>query len=231
MKNLYLVQVADKYGPNSFLPIAISYQWMYASTSKLVKENFQVPDVLIEKKSPKQYVEDMEYEPHVMMLSSYVWNFEYNKELAKRTKEKYPNCLTITGGPHVDKRDKEFFEKYPMFDIAVMGEGENASRELLKRYLQGENYNDIPHVFPKGGELCPLPTRVQDLNIIPSPILTGFYDKIIERVEKEHGPQMWQVTYETLRGCPYKCTFCDIGDDYWQKIKMFDMERVKAEID
>ena len=32
-----------------------------------------------------------------MMLSSYVWNFEYNKELQKRTKEKYPNCLTITG--------------------------------------------------------------------------------------------------------------------------------------
>ena len=90
--------------------------------------------------------------------------------------------------PHVDKRDKEFFEKYPMFDI-VMGEGENASsRELLKRYLKGENYNDIPHVFPKGGELCPLPTRVQDLNIIPSPILTGFYDEIIERVEEEHGP-------------------------------------------
>jgi radical SAM superfamily enzyme YgiQ (UPF0313 family) len=53
----------------------------------------------------------------------------------------------------------------------------------------------------------------------------------MERVEKEHGPQMWQVTYETLRGCPYKCTFCDIGDAYWQKIKMFDMVRVKAEID
>ena len=29
MKNLYLVQVADKYGPNSFLPVAISYQWMF----------------------------------------------------------------------------------------------------------------------------------------------------------------------------------------------------------
>ena len=204
---------------------------MYASTSKLVKDNFQVSDVLIEKKSPKKYVEEMEDEPHVMMLSSYVWNWEYNKELAKRTKEKYPNCLTITGGPHIDKRDTDFFNKYPMFDIAVMGEGEFASKEILKRYISGENYNDIPHVFPKGGQLCPLPTRMQDLNIIPSPILTGFYDWIMERVEKEHGPQMWQVTYETLRGCPYKCTFCDIGDDYWQKIKIFDMERVKSEID
>jgi putative methyltransferase len=231
LKNLYLVQVADKYGPNSFLPVAISYQWMYASTSKLVKDNFQVADVLIEKKPPRKYVEELKEEPHVMMLSSYVWNWEYNKFLASEIKKKYPNCLTITGGPHVDKRDTEFFEKYPMFDIAVMGEGEEASREILKRYLKDEDYTDIPHVFPKGGKLCPLPSRLQDLDRIPSPILTGFYDRIIKDVEEEHGPQMWQVTYETLRGCPYKCTFCDIGDDYWQKIKMFDMERVKQEID
>ena len=30
-------------------------------------------------------------EPHVMMLSSYVWNWEYNKELKNEQKEKYPN--------------------------------------------------------------------------------------------------------------------------------------------
>lgn len=231
MKNLYLTQVADKYGPNSFLPVAISYQWMYASTSKLVKDNFQVADVLIEKKNPTKYVAELQEEPHVMMLSSYVWNWEYNKVLASEIKKKYPNCLTITGGPHIDKRDSEFFDKYPMFDIAVMGEGEEASKEILKRYLKGHSYEDIPHVFPKGGTLCPLPSRLTELDRIPSPILSGFYDWIMERVEKEHGPQMWQVTYETLRGCPYKCTFCDIGDDYWQKIKTFEMERVEKEID
>ena len=231
MKNLYLIQVADKYGPNSFLPVAISYQWMFASTSKAVKENFQVVDVLIEKKNPHTYVDSLDKEPHVVMLSSYVWNWEYNKVLAKLIKDKYPNCLTVTGGPNVDKRDKEFFDKYPMFDIAVMGEGEQASKEILKRYLIGEDYDGIPHVFPKGGVLCPLPQRAENLNIIPSPILTGFYDWIMERVEAEHGPQMWQVTYETLRGCPYRCTFCDIGDLYWQKIKTFDMPRVEKEID
>ena len=51
MKNIYLVQVADKYGPNSFLPIAISYQWMFASTSKMVKENYQL---LLEVLKPSQ---------------------------------------------------------------------------------------------------------------------------------------------------------------------------------
>ena len=86
MKNLYLVQVPINKQIVSYL-FFISYQWMYFSTSKLVKENYQVSDVLIEKKSPKKYVEDMIDEPHITMLSSYVWNWEYNK-VYKRTKEK-----------------------------------------------------------------------------------------------------------------------------------------------
>lgn len=231
MKNLILVQVVDKYGPNSFLPVAISYQWMYASTSKVVRDNIKVLDVLIDKKNPKTYINTIPEPPDIIMLSSYVWNWEYNKALANEVKTRYPNCLIITGGPHIDKRDSNFFEKYPMFDIAVMGEGEYASKEILKRYIKRESYDDIPHVFPKGGNLCKLPTRINDLNVIPSPILSGFYDTIIEKEEKEQGAQMWQVTYETLRGCPYKCTFCDIGDDYWQKIKVFDLDRIKREID
>ena len=231
MKNLVLVQVTDKYGPNSFLPVAISYQWMYASTSKIVKDNFIVADTLIEKKNPTKYVNSIGFTPDVVMFSSYVWNWEYNKTLASEFKKLYPSCLTVTGGPHIDKRDQDFFDNYPMFDLAVMGEGEYASKEILKRFIKGEGYGNIPHVFPKGGKLCKLPTRVDNLNVIPSPILSGFYDDIIEKTEKEHGPQMWQVTYETLRGCPYKCTFCDIGDEYWQKIKIFDLDRVKKEID
>lgn len=230
MKNLLLVQVVDKYGPNSFLPLAISYQWMYAQTSELVKNNFVVSDVLIEKKTPKKYVEDLDFVPHVVALSSYVWNWNYNRELAKEIKEKFPNSLIITGGPNVDKRDSNFFIKNEMFDIAVLGEGETAFKEILERYLKNENYHNIPHVFPKNGSLCDLPSRLENIEIVPSPILSGFYDWIIERVEKENGPQIWQVTYETLRGCPYKCAFCDIGDEYWQKIKTFSLERIYNEI-
>ena len=61
MNNLLLVQVVDKYGPNSFLPLAISYQWMYAQTSEIVKNNFRVSDVIIEKKTPKKYVESIDF--------------------------------------------------------------------------------------------------------------------------------------------------------------------------
>lgn len=231
MKNLLLVQVVDKYGPNSFLPLAISYQWMYAQTSEVVKKNIQVSDVIIRKKPPKDYVNKLTFEPHIVALSSYVWNWNYNREFAKEIKIRFPDCLVIVGGPNVDKRDKDFFLKNPMFDIAVLGEGELAFKEILERYLSSQEYENIPHVYHRSSKLCELPSRLEDLEIIPSPILSGFYDRIIEDVEKEDGPQIWQVTYETLRGCPYKCAFCDIGDDYWQKIKTFEIDRIIKEID
>lgn len=231
MFNLYLVQTVDKYGPNSFLPLAISYQWMFAQADLEVKQNWQVADVLIEKIPPNEYVASMQSVPHIVAMSCYVWNWEYNQALAREIKSVYPDCQIVVGGPNVDKRDKNFFENYPMFDIAVMGEGEPAFRKILKRRIWNRDYADIPRVFPKGGELCDLPERFKDLEAIPSPILSGFYDWIINKEEAKNGKQMWQVTYETLRGCPYQCAFCDIGDEYWNKITKFDLPRIQAEID
>jgi hypothetical protein len=34
-----------------------------------------------------------------------------------------------------------------------------------------------------------------------------------------------------MRGCPYHCAFCDIGESYWNKAYLFNIERVKKEID
>ena len=105
---LYLVQTVDKYGPNSFLPLAISYQWMYAQDDEQVRQNYNVADVLIEKINPQYYVESMQEEPHIVAMSSYVWNWEYNKELAAEIKKVYPTCDIVVGGPNVDKRNTNF---------------------------------------------------------------------------------------------------------------------------
>ena len=231
MLNLYLVQTVDKYGPNSFLPLAISYQWMFAQADEEVRKNWAVKDVLIEKIVPDQYVKQMQHKPDLVAMSCYVWNWEYNKTLAREIKRVYPDCLIVVGGPNVDKRNKNFFLDFPMFDIAVMGEGEPAFRKILQNIIHNKNFNGIPRVFPKGGTLCDLPDRFKNIEAIPSPILTGFYDWIIDKEEVRTGKKMWQVTYETLRGCPYRCAFCDIGDAYWNKINQFDMDRIKSEID
>lgn len=219
MQNLYLVQVVDSYGPNKFLPLALGYQWCYARNNK-----WNLADVLIEKIDPQLYVKTM-YNPDMVALSSYIWNWKYNQQLAIEIKKRWPECIIVVGGPQVDKNNRQFFEDYPMFDVAVHGEGERAFKEILLR--DKGDYDNIPHVqtpsyFPQAVN------RINTLENIPSPILEGFYEPIMAKYPKT---TMWQVTYETLRGCPYHCSFCDIGDSYWNKLTLFDIDRVKKEIE
>ena len=43
---------------------------------------------------------------------------------------------------------------------------------------------------------------------------------------------VWQASWETNRGCPYRCTFCVWGAEYYNKIRKFSFEdRLLAEID
>ena len=218
MKNVYLIQTSDVYGPNKFLPLAIAYQWCYGKNDQCV-----LKDTLIEKADPDTYAKNMD-NPFYCLISSYVWNWEYNKRLATAIKKYHPQCVVITGGPQIDKNDPEFFNKYPMFDLAVHGEGENAVKEILAR---DTDFDGIPQVQTRTHMPKPA-VRRRNLKDIPSPILEGFYEPIMAKYPDD---TLWQVTWESLRGCPYHCAFCDIGESYWNKLTLFEMERCKEEIE
>lgn len=230
MKNIVLVQVVDNYGPNKFLPLAISYQWLMALKNPDVSNNWQMQEVLIEKINIEKWIKELDYTIDAVAMSSYVWNWEFNKELAKQIKIKYPECRIIVGGPQVPKHDPEFVRNHPYFDVAILGENEKIFQEiLLKKSL--DDLSACPGIVTKNTTHIVQPSRTDDLSELPSPILTGFYDQLIDSYETKHNKKFqWQVTFETMRGCPYHCAFCDIGDDYWNKTKLFDMDRVQQEI-
>jgi hypothetical protein len=69
--------------------------------------------------------------------------------------------------------------------------------------------------------------RIDDLDIIPSPYLTGIFDKLMQN----HPEIRWNATLETNRGCPYACTFCDWGSLTYNKVKIFNLERVYDELE
>jgi hypothetical protein len=69
--------------------------------------------------------------------------------------------------------------------------------------------------------------RIDDLDQIPSPYLTGIFDQIIE----DNPDVIWNATLETNRGCPYQCTFCDWGSLTYNKVKKFELTRVFHEMD
>lgn len=231
MKNILLVQVVDDYGLNKFLPLAIAYQWLYAANDAQVQTHWQVADVLIEKLPIDNYVQSLDQNIDVVAMSCYVWNWTYNNELAKRIKHKFPGCLIVIGGPEVNKHDPDLIRNRPWFDVAVLGENE----PILQKILRGATVNDITSeagVVTKYTQAVIQPSRTRDLREIPSPILSGFYDGIMQGYrERGINVDYWQVTWETMRGCPYHCAFCDIGDDYWNKTIWFDLDRIYPEID
>ena len=56
---------------------------------------------------------------------------------------------------------------------------------------------------------------------MPSPYLNGLFDELIENCKYD-----LEATIETTRGCPFGCTFCEIGTKYYQKIKTPTIEKV-----
>ncbi len=229
MKNVYLVQVVDNYGPNKFLPLAISYHWLDATSDDFISKNFILKEVLFEKENINEFVKRIE-KPDVVIMSCYIWNWNYNCSLAKKIKELWPECFIVIGGPQVSNTDPFLLKKNPYFDIGVLGENEGALITILKN-IDTKDFSSLKGITLPG-KIVPGVDRTKNLDQLPSPILSGFYDQIIDQYEKRHQKKfLWQVTIETMRGCPYHCTFCDIGDSYWNKVQMFELERIYKEID
>jgi radical SAM superfamily enzyme YgiQ (UPF0313 family) len=229
-KNIYLVQVVDSYGPNKFLPLAISYQWLAAAQNSAVSDRWQVCDVLIEKLPIEVWLDNIIEIPDLVAMSCYVWNWEYNQALATAIKSRWPNCVVVIGGPQVSKHDVDFVRNHTWADVAILGENEAAFESILLE--TSDEWSHLTGVITASTKSITLPQRSVNLDRLPSPILTGFYDWIMDQYHKRYGiGVMWQVTYETMRGCPYHCQFCDIGDSYWNKTYFFNLERIQQEIE
>jgi radical SAM superfamily enzyme YgiQ (UPF0313 family) len=177
-------------------------------------------------------------QPIVFLLSSYVWNHEVNLVFAREAKKNIPNSLCVFGGPHIPRAEKplrKLMDAHPCIDVAVRGEGEQTLAELLECVaLSGErnkisdiDFSSVASIAFRRVDLQIIYTgireRIKDINVIPSPYLTG---------ELDHLPVMPDILIlETNRGCPFGCTFCDWGGATLSKIYQFDKDRILAEID
>lgn len=228
-KKVSLVQVNFQQGPTHlnayYLPYSIGLIWSYAYQFQHIKEQFELDHIIFIRENINANVEKLKNQD-IIAFSCYVWNKNYSLTLAKKVKEHNPNCKIIFGGPEVAYEDIMLFKKNPFIDIVVKNEGELVFKEILDGQdpllIPGLVVNQFTNPIDTGDA-----RRIDDLSKIPSPYLTGFFDKLIES-----NPHIeWNATLETNRGCPYACTFCDWGSLTYNKVKLFDLKRIFDEME
>ena len=118
-------------------------------------------------------------------------------------------------------------------DIIVHGEGELTFKEILFENLKDNpDYTTIEgcSIINKDSCITTLPReRISDLRESPSPYLDGLFDNIYEKYKKE--VFIFSAVLESARGCPYSCTFCEIGDSYFTKVNQQPLEQLFSEIE
>lgn len=165
----------------------------------------------------------------IVAFSLYIWNEQYSLALARLLKQTHPEVLVVCGGPQVPDRAETFMAQHPYVDLCCHGEGEVRFLEILEAFpgqdwsqIAGLSYRDAAGQF----QTSPKPPRLRDLSSLPSPFLDGACDALLAAY-----PQIqWAGVWETNRGCPFACTFCDWGSAVQSKVAKFEMERLRAEM-
>jgi radical SAM superfamily enzyme YgiQ (UPF0313 family) len=209
------------------LPYSISLLVSYIKTKEELSSKFKFEKTFVfrDEKKIDAYIEECK-DSDILLCSCYVWNWEITTHLARKVKEINPECLIIFGGPQAPQILENFFEKYPFVDIIVHGEGELILENLLAEYLNKKDYTKVKGISTK--EFTTLPQdRIANFEGMPSPYLTNTVWDLVDKVD---GIQ-WIVSWETNRGCPYACTFCDWGSATATTMRKWSDERLYKEIE
>ncbi len=259
-KNVYFFEINDVLANQAKLPYSTGLIWSYCQSIKDIDDNFKLENIFWWRQDTDSIMDQIK-DPFIVGFSCFVWNWNNNVELAKKIKEKYPSCIIEFGGWQVPMSDRSqgFFHKYPFVDILVHGEGEIIFSNILKESLKDNpDFSDIngcsvpyrlvndkskpSNVLLHGLRIketelkkspnnldtfvTPPQERIKDLTSMPSPYLNGLFDELIKDCKYE-----LESTIETTRGCPYSCSYCEIGNQYFQKVKTNKLEKIFAEID
>lgn len=230
-KNIYLVQPdairAKKEIRSAYLPYAVGQLWACARADEKIARAYRVKKFIFLFEPISALVDEME-DPFLVGFSTYIWNTEYCKALAQAVKAKFPACRILFGGHNVPP-DDSFLTQFTYIDYLIHSEGEiSFCRLLLELLADSPDYVAVPGLhyrLPDGSLAKNRPEALASLETVPSPYLTGVFDEILVR----YPDIRWSVVFETNRGCPYKCAYCDWGN-HVGKIRLFPIGRILDEI-
>jgi radical SAM superfamily enzyme YgiQ (UPF0313 family) len=225
-----LVQINNSFSGQNYLPYSIALLQTYVQKFSPDPARYEFLTPLYKRVRIADAVEALK-DADLVGFSTYVWNGRISLEIARRLKDLKPGIVVVFGGPHVPDQPEAFLRANPQIDLAVHNEGERTFLKLLEAWPDRDAWAALPGVSMVGADGAfvrnPNIDRVRDLDEIPSPFLEGAFDAIMD----ENPHESWIGLWETNRGCPFRCTFCDWGSATAGKVTKFGEERLYREVD
>jgi tRNA A37 methylthiotransferase MiaB len=225
-----LVQINNSFSGQNYLPYSVALLQTYVQKMAANPGRYRFLPPLYKRLRIADAVQALAG-ADLVGFSTYVWNGRISLEIARRLKALKPDIAIVFGGPHVPDQPEAFLRAHRQIDLAVHNEGERTFLQLLERFPDRAAWRDVPGVsfLTEQGSFVRNPNidRVRELDEIPSPFLEGAFDEIMAANRDES----WIGLWETNRGCPFRCTFCDWGSATAAKVTKFGEERLHREID
>ena len=160
----------------------------------------------------------------VLGFSFYTWNAAEFLELAGNLKALLPELLIVGGGPHV--QNAEDYLGIEAIDVIFLGEAEITFQEFLDcpDPADWDAINGLAYLQDSSIVKTPARARCKNLDTFPSPL------DVLELTDARGLPRYNSIAYETSRGCPFKCAFCEWGTGaIGSKMYQWSLDRIRQD--
>ncbi len=126
-------------------------------------------------------------------IGAYVWNEGLLQRVLAEMRQRGYTGRIILGGPQITYAQTNLDTLYPQVDLFIRGDAEDA----LCAVARGDDPRGVRGVHVRG-DCDRVEFAVADLTRAPSPYIDGTLDASSGTIAR----------IETVRGCPYRCSYC-----------------------
>jgi radical SAM superfamily enzyme YgiQ (UPF0313 family) len=235
---------------SSYVPVGVGYISTYLQRS-IPSINFKI-QIVTNTDEAFDLIDN--WKPDILGFSSYIWNSNLSYRACEYAKEKNKNALTIMGGPEFPSgtgaasfsqiiKDEclDYLKEKSILDYYCYSDGETSFSSVVQEYINS-NFSTIKmrndNIAANGAMSLTndkeklligdpitrlgIKNKVDGRDCVPSPYLNGALDKFLNG--------KFIPSFETARGCPFMCAFCDQGLDE-TKIVSYSTKRMTQELD
>jgi hypothetical protein len=150
---------------------------------------------------------------NVLCFSVYAWNRPNTMAVLTNLKQQIKHDVVIVvGGPSINAHGVyDWRQDFPDADYAVYSDGEQAFHDILCHHFRGSSINVLTTknlLWIKNDAIEKAPAAYVK-NTDWSPYLESGHLLTQMANDPEYQGREIRMAYETSRGCPYTCSFCD----------------------